>query len=350
MYATNGLERLLGISSAELNNKSFYYCIQENCLTEAIRCLESAKANDSIAYLRFWYRDPRQDETPDMDEAMSDAPSTDNDDDDDGGVQLTNGMDTDSSDYAVRSSSSGFTSSHEQSGRPPLGRNGHQFNHPSDSSGSSTNGSRPSAIFENPTLAQSSASSLPGQLAEEERAQGRDIELEAVVSCTSDGLVVILRAARPFVLDSIRQPTRIAEPQYKNGLFASPWAPEPIMPPRENGHAAQINPAVRNPDTPSLSGNGQAIDLNKPGPPTEDFMNSIREVAVFAWALTGINGSLAQYSRGTPMPGAQPYSGMPVWDHDASNGDVDIESRLLFIQIRVQVQESNKLLVVGHPN
>ncbi|MCJ1325926.1 hypothetical protein MMC10_002589 [Thelotrema lepadinum] len=325
MYATNGLENLLGISSAELNNQSFYYCIQENCLPEAIRCLESAKANDSIAYLRFWYRDPRQDENPDMDEAMSDAPSTDNSDDD-GGVQLTNGMETDSSDYVVRSSSSGFASSQEQ-GRPALGRNGHQFTHPSESSGSSASGSRPSAVFENPTLAQSSASSLPGQLADDEQRQGRNVELEAVVSCTSDGLVVILRAARPFVLDSLRQPTRIAEPQYKNGLFASPWAPEPILPPRPAGQVDEINPAFRSSGAPPVDDNGQTVDLNKPGPPTEDFMNSIREVAVFAWALTGINGSLAQYSRGTPMPGAQPYSGMPVWDHDASNGNFDTESR-----------------------
>lgn len=35
---------------------------------------------------------------------------------------------------------------------------------------------------------------------------------------------------------------------------------------------------------------------------TEDIMNSIREVALFALALTGINGSVAQFTRGTrPM-------------------------------------------------
>lgn len=59
---------------------------------------------------------------------------------------------------------------------------------------------------------------------------------------------------------------------------------------------------------------GYAGRPNMPGPPTEDFMNSIREVAVFAWALTGINGSLAQYSRGRPKPGATPFGGMPIWD------------------------------------
>ena len=324
MYATNGLENVLGISSVELQNKSFYYCIQENCLPEAIRCLESAKANDSIAYLRFWFRDPRQDDDNDQDEAMSDTPSTDNDDED-GGVQLNNGVETDTSEYAAGSSSSGFAFSRVQNGSS-ISQNG-RYSHATNSSGSSTNGSRPSDVFEHPSVAQSSASSLPAQISDQERIRGRDIELEAVVSCTSDGLVVILRAARPFVLDSLRQPTRIAEPRYKNGLFASPWASEPILPPDEARHMTEINPAFRNTGALPINGNGQHMDLNKPGPPTEDFMNSIREVAVFAWALTGINGSLAQYSRGTPMPGARPYGGMPVWDPDASNGDVDMDSK-----------------------
>ena len=326
MYATNGLENLLGISSNELHGKSFYYCIQENCLPEAIRALESAKANDSIAYLRFWYRDPRTPDPIDRDEPMSDANSTDNDDDD-GGVQLTNGMETDSSEFAVQSASSGFASSHERSG-PSLPRNGHN-EHPSNSSGSSTSESRVSAIFERPSLADSSASSLPGQIAEE-RTQRRELELEAVVSCTSDGLVVILRAARPLVLDTIRESTRVSEPRYKNGLFASPWASEPIIPGVQQQGTDGINEAYRTSGVATVNGDGQTVPLTSGGPPVQDFMNSIREVAVFAWALTGINGSLAQYSRGTPMPGAQPYSGMPVYEGDANDildGDVRMDSR-----------------------
>ena len=330
MYATNGLEHLLGISSNALHGKSFYYCIQENCLPEAIRVLESAKANDSIAYLRFWFRNPGTDDLGDQDEAMSDAASADNDDDDDGGVQLTNGMDTDTSDYAVRSTSSGFTSSQDQNGLSPP-RNGHNV-HASNSSGSSASGHRPSAIFDHPSAAASSASSLPAQVAEEERRQRRDVELEAVVSCTSDGLVVILRAARPLVLSSIRESTRVSEPRYKNGLFASPWGSETIIPNAHPQGTEEINASYRTSGAPAVGGNGQVVAMNPPGPPTEDFMNTIREVAVFAWALTGINGSLAQYSRGTPMPGAQPYSGMPVWEHDVTNGDVDMDSEFLHKQ------------------
>jgi hypothetical protein len=87
MFATNGLDAILGVSSEQLKGKSFYYCIAENCLPDAIRCLEGAKANDSIAYLRFWFRNPLQGETRNEDVQMQDARSSD-EDEDDGGVQL----------------------------------------------------------------------------------------------------------------------------------------------------------------------------------------------------------------------------------------------------------------------
>ncbi|KAF2763140.1 hypothetical protein EJ05DRAFT_427151, partial [Pseudovirgaria hyperparasitica] len=53
MYATTGIEHIVGIPSEQMKGRSFYYCIQESCLEDAVRCLESAKGNDSIAYLRF---------------------------------------------------------------------------------------------------------------------------------------------------------------------------------------------------------------------------------------------------------------------------------------------------------
>jgi hypothetical protein len=44
------------------------------------------------------------------------------------------------------------------------------------------------------------------------------------------------------------------------------------------------------------------------------FMQSIRDVAVFAWALTGINGCLTEYARGTPVGESQPPDGFPIWN------------------------------------
>jgi hypothetical protein len=66
-------------------------------------------------------------------------------------------------------------------------------------------------------------------------------------------------------------------------------------------------------------------------------MNTIREVAVFAWSLTGINGSLAQYSRGTPSGESQPPGGMPIWDpsshtdpENVYNGFADNSNRRIY--------------------
>jgi hypothetical protein len=47
-------------------------------------------------------------------------------------------------------------------------------------------------------------------------------------------------------------------------------------------------------------------------------MDSIRQVAVFAWSLTGINGSLVQYARGKAAGQSQPPDGFPVWTPSCS--------------------------------
>jgi hypothetical protein len=309
MFATNGLQRILGISADELRSKSFYYCIQENCLPEAIRCLESAKANDSIAYLRFWYRDPREDDEAADD--PSEAPSSDLDDDEDGGVQLNTNHETDSSDYAVQSASSGFNSSRER--RPPLRSRNSMHTSAETSTGSSTSGANPSAIFDQ-TGEQSSSSSLPGTAdPHDNQNRRRETELEAVISCTSDGLVVILREARPYAMDTVRS--------RPNGVFASPWASEPILPVPARMQSGQVNPVYSPSGVPVWEQSPNVARDFLPGPPVDDFMNSIREVAVFAWALVGINGSLEQYGRGQPIHRAQPPDGAHIWDPPASYPD-----------------------------
>jgi hypothetical protein len=58
MFSTNSIASVLGLSPEDVQYKSFYKCIQETSLGAAVSCLENAKANDSIAYLRFWSRDP----------------------------------------------------------------------------------------------------------------------------------------------------------------------------------------------------------------------------------------------------------------------------------------------------
>ncbi|KAJ5974172.1 hypothetical protein N7481_011382 [Penicillium waksmanii] len=122
MYATSGVQDILGLSPRQLVSKSFFYCIQEECLRDAVRCLEGAKANDSIAYLRFWFRNPLQEDNLNA-EGEAETPEYDG--------YTSAGVTADSSGHAYR----------DHVAPPP-------------------------------------------------------VELEAVVSCTSDGLVVILRRAR----------------------------------------------------------------------------------------------------------------------------------------------------------
>lgn len=323
MYATNGLASILGISADELNGKSFYYCIQENCLQEAVRCLESAKANDSIAYLRFWFRDPRQDDQTDHDEHMENGHSSG--DEDDGGVHLSDPMDEDCNDrrngnYAASHPRSSMDHESSQS----MDRNSAENSR--SSSGNSTDDTRGNdTVFDQPAASHSSSSSLSAS----EEGHGRQsfrrpyspgpsqIELEAVVSCTSDGLVVILRKARSFVPPPSAEPV---EHPYANGFFASPWAINPILPDTQCRPSCPQPPWVLSPNAPPEPTAAQAHAAAVHGPASEDFMNSIREVAVFAWALTGINGSLAQYSCGKSTGESQPPGGLPIWDPNSNAG------------------------------
>ena len=322
MYATNGLADLIGVPANDLCGKSFYYCIQENCLREAVKCLESAKANDSIAYLRFWFRDPRQDNQLDHDEHMSDGHSSG--DEDDGGVHLSELMDHDGSENAVYSdSSNSMRSSVERDQR----RNDGMDPNSRTSSGNSTDlgANNDDAIFDQPEgvhPSRTSSVSTPDDRQSSNASWSRgpsQIELEAVVSCTSDGLVVILRRAKPIVCHMPR-PLGAAEHPYSNGYFASPWASEPILPngPDRSLYALPHLQQPSEPPVPPTAARANMAAMN--GPATEDFMNSIREVAVFAWALTGINGSLERYSRGTPSGESQPPGGLPVWDPNSSAG------------------------------
>jgi hypothetical protein len=298
MYSTNAVADILGVSAEEMHGKSFYECIDESCLPDAIRCLESAKANDSIAYLRFIFRDPRRVEDFNQDPLEREASHVSSDSED-GGVQLGDHK-GDESDVPMQDAKQNG-SGHDQQ-RATTWTAQAQPN--SDSSGSiaSRNESR-TRIFDtqpythsNPNSSTSSAPPLlaSGEVNNERRAQPTPShpfapprEVEAVISCTSDGLVVIIRAA-PYA------PPPLAS-MYANGFFAAPWGANPIIP--QNNYPP----------------------VNLGGPSADDFMRSIREVAVFAWALTGINGNIASYSRGTPRGEAAPAGGFPIWDPQQKN-------------------------------
>lgn len=304
MYATNGIEQIIGISGEAMKGRSFYYCIQENCLEDAVRCLETAKGNDSIAYLRFFFRDPRQDDAPDTntntseseDENMADVIS--DDDEDEGGIDLRGLSGTSSDEPNSYGNPSNSTDVGSGEGPSASRTNWGGGTNPSDSH---------EGVFGNASNPHSSTSS-PESAASD---HNEPIELEAVVSCTSDGLVVCLRRARPMIPPTAQPQIPAAQLQYGNGIFAAPWAPEPMfLPPLPQPPPfplGAIHPAMPAGYGGPQQGHAQA------GPSQVDFMNSICDVAVFAWALTGINGSLADYSRGKPIGESQPPDGFPIW-------------------------------------
>lgn len=286
MYATSGIEQIIGISGEAMKGKSFYCCIAQNCLEDAIRCLESAKGNDSIAYMRFFFRDPRQDDEPVSSESEDDIM-------------------TDTTESEDESEVDGDNQDHSRSVSQPEERNGegHPAAHRTESGDSINPRDSHHAIFGERATSRSSTSSVLSS----PRSEFRDgpIELEAVISCTSDGLVVCLRRARA-PLPGIMSAT---QPAQYNGIYAAPWATQPIFHPQP----AQYPPYPLGAQHPYMMQHQQ----QQPAPSVQlqnAFMQSIRDVAVFAWALTGINGSLANYARGTARGESQPPSGMPIWN------------------------------------
>jgi PAS domain S-box-containing protein len=292
MYATSGLQDVIGIPAEAMRGRSFYYCIAQNCLQDAVKCLENAKGNDSIAYLRFWFRDPRIDDEPPTSEDSDEEMTTDTSE---GGVDLQGEHES--------------TRSEGDAMDVDVGDMKHASRHSSGESSTRRQDTH-EAIFGEARDAESSASSSPDR----DGLIHDPIELEAVVSCTSDGLVVCLRKARPM----IPHPTSDAPARspYTNGLFAAPWALEPVLPPLDIGAGIGFGTA----SAPSLAPQGARRNSPAVGAVEHSsFMNAIREQAVFAWALTGINGMLAAYGEGKPVGESVPDGGFPVWADDPRN-------------------------------
>ncbi|KAK6219562.1 hypothetical protein QIS74_05064 [Colletotrichum tabaci] len=311
MFATNAVSSILGVRPDQIKDKSFYECIQENCLPDAIRCLESAKANDSIAYLRFWYRDPRRPE--DFDEEDDGEHNSGNSSDSDGGGvqldgQLDGHMDIDDND----DNGSGPHIKQEDQSRPDMSNHSSATHTATTNTSGSSSESQPSAATSAPSIngAAAQSSSAAERVRNRRREPPPPFELEAVVSCTSDGLVVVIRKARPPI-PAPHAP--LVAPTYTNGLFAAPWGQHPIRPQVPQEMLYTFRPPLM-PQYMPLRDNVMAGG----GPPVDHLMSSIRDVAVFAWALVGINGNLATYTRGMPRDQAQP-DGLPIWDPSAGS-------------------------------
>ncbi|KAI3400697.1 hypothetical protein diail_2409 [Diaporthe ilicicola] len=328
MFATNAVASVLGLGPEQVKDKSFYRCIQERCLPDAVKCLEGAKANDSIAYLRFWSRDPREagdfedDNDGDEDDGAGgeDHPMGDDDrhsstsDSEGGGAELDSRMALDEDNTTVRG---GIKKEEEDEPMDSVPSASSSSAH--DSSGNAGSSSRSGISLRAPQSQRSSASNAvqgrrPGRRQQRRRGLRQPlpaVELEAVVSCTSDGLVVVLRRARPAIPPA--HPPLALPWDFENGLFAAPWAPQPVRP--------YVPPEMLYTFRPPLMPQYMPLQdhvRDAGGPPHDQLMHSIREVGVFAWGLCGINGNLHAFSHGRPMDEAVPPDGLPVWDPAAT--------------------------------
>lgn len=276
MFATNAISTVVGLRPDQIKNKSFYRCIQESCLSDAIECLESAKANDSIAYLRFNFQDPRDDE-----EIAAEADSVMELPDEGGAdgqhhMQMSPGqLDIDMSmdiDADINSRNLVHIKAEEEDDRIL---------------------SLPNIPYHPPQLSAADSEAAP-----QPSRRLPSIELEAVVSCTSDGLVVVLRKARPPIPPA--HPPLVAF-NSGDGLFAAPWAQQPIRPHIPIESLYTFRPPLL-PQYMPLRDNVKEAG----GPPLDVLMGSIRDVAVFAWGVVGINPAMAEYGHGLPSGEARP--------------------------------------------
>ncbi|KAK6337707.1 hypothetical protein TWF696_001190 [Orbilia brochopaga] len=257
LYVSHASQSIFGIPPEDLAGKSFFECIHPDCLQEAVDALERAKENDSIAYLRFQWRDPlnpqddalpppppppqqqRQPPQPAPERSLRRSQRISS--------QAKRKFDADESAAAQASSS----------------------NRPAKRRGAIPRDEDLALQDAGPSRPDPSAAPAPSGEASSSRAldvsgpqqapasRPRIAEAEAVVSCTSDGLVVILRQARPLIPKPLHN--------VPSSMFASPWAPVPLVPNVENA-----------PD--------KSREIS--------FMEAIREVAVFAWSLRQLGGEI----------------------------------------------------------
>ncbi|EGC48576.1 conserved hypothetical protein [Histoplasma capsulatum var. duboisii H88] len=227
MYATSGVARVLGLRPADLVGRSFYYCIEECSLHEAVRCIEGVKSNDTISYLRFWFRNPLLGENSADDHAEygSEHKVQEEEQGDDNDVEMRDETCVDSRNILNNC----------------------------NITDNNTNFSRSLGDIQTTTTNSNSNNHL----------HRPRIEIEAVISCSSDGLVVVLRHARPVIPPSLENIS-----YYSAYLPASPWDTDSTIPVQQ---ADSSEPP-------------ESIPSSLRGPEQGELMDTIRDVAFLAWA------------------------------------------------------------------
>ncbi|QVM09033.1 hypothetical protein D8B26_003701 [Coccidioides posadasii str. Silveira] len=162
VFATSNVAEILGVTPNQLVSRSFYAFVEECCLTQAARCLEESKMHDTIAYLRVRLRTmpAEYDDEPEVIEKVDELIGRN-------GYETEGGSPVYLPGTIIRDSD-----------RNPCNFRQHDLHCKTCSTTSET--------------AQSAReSSWPGT--------SRHAEIEAVITCASDGIIVALRRARPLI-------------------------------------------------------------------------------------------------------------------------------------------------------
>lgn len=274
LYTTEAVTEMLGIHPRDMNGKSFLECIHEADIMRATDVIESAKDNNSIVYLRFRWRDPRGN----MDRRLNPRPN--------GFTNVANGNHLGSSRNGnnLSLSTNGNWSEPNQNGTIGISSsngNTDNYGNPTESA-AATNSSAQNGIshisngYEDSDEDTDNHCSDDGEDSDDEEGLLREEEVsyevphppsgdtwvECVISCTSDGLVAVLRKSRSAVDSEV--PTGSVPVAY------APWATQPIIP-KDNAYVIH--------------------------PEQADFMETIRQVAAFAWHCEPICTEIRQYKR-----------------------------------------------------
>ncbi|ORY83682.1 hypothetical protein BCR37DRAFT_378647 [Protomyces lactucae-debilis] len=223
LYATYALDELVGLRPDQVVGESLLSCVQADCLDGVLEAIDLAKTNDSVAYMRFAWKSPHAGSSEHSPERMLSA------------------------NYSPAGNGNGHTNGQNGTG------SSEEPGTPSDVGGS---------MFDDGT-----------------------VDVEAVISCTSDGIILVLRRA------STALPARPPK-----GLFAVPWSTVPLYPaPPRPSHMMYETEGV------------PADDIAAGSRENQHALGVIQDVAVLVWGLQINEEMVARLARGTPVgDGARP--------------------------------------------
>jgi PAS domain S-box-containing protein len=234
LYATHALEELVGMRPDSAVGVSLLSCVQAECLDGVLHAIDLAKTNDSVAYMRFAWKGPN---------------------------------------------ARGSTSSPEESPErllteyhsPGDSEAGEFRQHNNGSSNGNGNGTG-TGIVDRGRASETSSDF------EEDHAEDV-IDVEAVITCTSDGILLVLRRSASTL-----------PPRPPQGLFAVPWATVPLYP-------APPRPANMEYETDGVPAENIAAGSSE----NQHVLNVIKEVAVLVWGLQINEEMVSRLARGTPV-------------------------------------------------